>query len=757
MIRPRWGQIVLAAVLVVTVVTIVVTSFVASQAHSVEKSTVFSEEADATAMTFVQRESFGVLLAIDSWARGSSTARDVQIARALLGQRLSVMVSSGRATYELTGENYQTSLATIDGVIGELKSIPDPGRLAYRDQINIKTADFATQTRELSNTFQALLRAQVQAALDDRVRAERWLSGLSVLAFVLGGALFAWFAIDINIGYRRSARELAAQTSALERTRERLILFQRIDERGRAWLAAANAGAPREEVFDSIRREIAEIVPGLQVDVRYDHVEPIRVITRADSALTEEDDEALIARAVETVRLLIVRDSGEEELEFQRIHDSLTGLPNRLQFDPLIAAELEGASNDTSVVAVMLVDIDRFSDFNGSLGHEAGDALLLSVTTVLRDAAPEAVHLARLSSDEFGLVGTFRNDAAAVTALRAIADAVDFEWTRDEVSTHVTASAGLAIARSGDEAGIVIQRAAAAIRLAKSKGDRAAFVLFKEEAHEKLLTTMHEESALRAAMRANEFVVFFQPIMNLHTDDLAGVEALVRWDRPGVGIVFPDDFLPAVARAGLAAELGWEVIEQALGAWGRTLRSDSLDNRSGEAAYVSINVDPAQLDIPHLADFIIATARRHRVPSHSIVIEVTEHALAGSALAIGQLAELRRRGIRIALDDFGTGYSSLAQASTLPLDILKIDKGFVPRGMMLEQSRRLIGDICAIGATLNLLVTAEGVETEMVAESLRELGVIYGQGYLFSKALPERELTNWLAERQAPIEPIHHI
>jgi EAL domain-containing protein (putative c-di-GMP-specific phosphodiesterase class I) len=212
-----------------------------------------------------------------------------------------------------------------------------------------------------------------------------------------------------------------------------------------------------------------------------------------------------------------------------------------------------------------------------------------------------------------------------------------------------------------------------------------------------------------------------------------------------------------VARAGLAAELGWEVIEQALGAWGRTLRSDSLDNRSGEAAYVSINVDPAQLDIPHLADFIIATARRHRVPSHSIVIEVTEHALAGSALAIGQLAELRRRGIRIALDDFGTGYSSLAQASTLPLDILKIDKGFVPRGMMLEQSRRLIGDICAIGATLNLLVTAEGVETEMVAESLRELGVIYGQGYLFSKALPERELTNWLAERQAPIEPIHHI
>lgn len=748
MLRPRVGQIILTATLFLTVATIVISSIVAAQAHEAERNTVFAEEADGTAMTFVQRESFGVLIALDSWARGTSTAREVQIARAVLGQRLGVITNTGTATFDLAGPDYQASLAVIDGYLLELGDVPDELRESHRSEIQPVVATFSTEVRELSATFQDISRRQIQSVLDDRVVAELWQSGLSAFALSLGLTLFVWLGIDINRGYRRSARELAAQAATLERTRQRLILLQRIDARSRSWLEEVNRSTPRAEVFEMIRSEIAEIVPGLIVEVRYDDQMPVRVVARAESAVDDDDDEALIARAVETVRLIVARDSGEAELAFQRIHDSLTGLPNRVQFEPLVTDSLATPVSAGECVAVLLVDLDRFTDFNGSLGHEAGDDLLLAVAAALRAAAPHPVHLARLSSDEFGAVGRFSSREIALATMHAIVDAVDFEWEHAGVRTRISAGAGVAIAAEGVDAGTLIQQAAAAIQLAKSRGERGAWVEYDGALHDGLLTTMHEESALRAAMRAGEFVVHFQPVVELSTGALAGAEALVRWERPGVGLVPPNDFLPAISHAGMAAELGREVIDQSLRSWGRLLRSD-LAVGSDDAPYVSINVDPAQLDQPHLADFVLTAASRHGVPCSSVVIEVTERSVAGSVLAIDQLNELRSHGVRIALDDFGTGYSSLAQASVLPLDILKIDQSFVPRDGLAEQSRRLIGDICGIGATLGLIVTAEGVETDSVAASLRELGVRFGQGFLYSRAIPESELAAWIVARSA--------
>jgi len=249
---------------------------------------------------------------------------------------------------------------------------------------------------------------------------------------------------------------------------------------------------------------------------------------------------------------------------------------------------------------------------------------------------------------------------------------------------------------------------------------------------------------LRSALRSGEFVVHFQPIVALGSGEVAACEALVRWDREGVGIVPPGEFLPAVARAGLSVELGWQIIDQSLALWGaqRAAAAGTLDE-----VYVSINLDAAQLAVPGLADYIMNAAARSGVPPRCVVLEVTERALLIGDLAIGQLERLREHGMRIALDDFGTGYSSLAQASSLPLDILKIDRSFLPTPTLDQQQLALIRDILSIASTLDLAVTAEGIETAAVANDLRELGVDYGQGWHWARAMSIDDLEGWLGDR----------
>ena len=745
-IRPRWGQVALGVVLVGLILTIVGTAFLQVRSNEVERQSVFAEEADGTALTFVQRESFGLIIALDNWTRGSGSGRDVQIARAVLGQRLSVVTRSGSTTFELTGASYQEALAALDEDLLVITEAPDDQRPAFREAIAPRVDAFASQTRDLSQVFQDFLRLQTQDALDSRLQVQLLQGILSIVALLLGGVLFTWIAIDINRGFRASANTLAARTARLERTRERLILLQRIDERGRGWLRSANAGAPRHEVFATMAREIAEIVPGLEIEPAYDPVAPVRVVRRPTGGLDEGDDEAMIARAVETVRLIIARDSGEEQREFQRSHDALTGLPNRGAFETMVESCVADLPSDGSIATLMIIDIDRFADLNGSLGAEAGDRVLVTVAQRLRSTATEATHIARLSSDEFGLVGVAASPAEAREQAQAVLDALSFEWEFDSVASRVSVSVGLAFTDAASPDGLLPQRAAAAMQAVKASSDRGRLVVFDEAEHGHLLTTMQEESAIRTAIRTGEFVVHLQPIIALASGDVAGAEALVRWQRPGVGLVRPDEFLPAVARAGLAADLGWEIIDQALTHWGRQLATLPAGSPGSPRPSISINVDAAQLALPRLASFVVDAAQRHGVPPESVVIEVTEHALVGGPAVTRQLDDLRAHGIRVALDDFGTGYSSLAQASSLPLDVLKIDRSFIPAEAMVARDRRLVGDICRIGATLGLRVTAEGVESEAVAADLRELGVDFAQGYLFSPALSPTEFTQWWSE-----------
>jgi diguanylate cyclase len=220
-----------------------------------------------------------------------------------------------------------------------------------------------------------------------------------------------------------------------------------------------------------------------------------------------------------------------------------------------------------------------------------------------------------------------------------------------------------------------------------------------------------------------------------------GAEALVRWQRPEVGLVMPGDFLATVQRAGVTVELGWQIIEESLLAWSGTL------SRLGNGTvlpYVSINLDVVQLQDPNLANFVLSALERNKVPAEALVLEVTEHSMVDQPIALQQLKVLRENGIRIALDDFGAGYSNLGQAHQLPLDILKIDRSFLPDPVLSQRSANLISDIKRIADSLELNVVVEGIETTDVAESLAQLGILYAQGFLYSKALPEGELGEWV-------------
>lgn len=750
----RLGQIALAVSVLSVITALLVTSYLSVSAHDNELQGLFSEEADGTAMTFVQRESFGVILELDDWARDESTARDVQIARALLGQRLQVITASGATTFELTDEPYRESLARMDEVVRAIDDRPFAERVALRVELDGLVDDFESRTRDLSTVFQEITRTRAAEAIERRAAVEQVQGWLSLVVVIMGVGLAGWLAVDLRITYARASQRLTLETLRLEAARGSLEFRRELHELARSWSDAIASGVPTEAIVATAGADLARLMPDTALETTV-HPDGTVHLTRADAvsvvndetALDEADVRAAIDQANESLRLAQMRDVRERRFELERQHDPLTGLPNRERLPGSVSDALARARRlrRGAVAALALIDIDRFADFNTSFGHVEGDRLLVEVARRLRAGRPDDHVVLRLSADEFAVVGAFRDVDTAQRELSAIADQLSFAHAVGDDAAAIAVTVGAVVSRSLDDApDALIQRAAAALASAQGAEPRIPLRFFAWDLDEHLMEVMLEESALRSALRSGEFVTHFQPIMALASGELAACEALIRWNRPGVGLVLPGDFLPAVARAGLTVDLGWQVIDQALALWGiqRAAAGGVLDE-----VYISINLDAAQLAVPTLADYIMNAAERSGVPSRCVVLEVTEHALLIGDVAIGQLARMRDHGMRIAIDDFGTGYSSLSQASSLPLDILKIDRSFLPTPTLDQQQLALIRDILSIATTLDLAVTAEGIETAAVAHDLRELGVDYGQGWHYARAMPIDDLDGWLASR----------
>lgn len=723
--RPKAGQWLLAGLLVLSIGLLVFSSVTAWQARETERRQIMSEESDAGAQIFVQRESLNTLLSIQDWALGLAQARDVQIARALLGQRLTVVTSSGLTTWDQTTLPYQSAIPKLDRLIRQLSGTSDAQRDAFLKSRQTFLQDFRNLVIKLNIRFQQLSRQQVLQVSEARAQSELQQSLLLALILVLGSLLSIWVSADIRRAYVVTRTRLKEERNRLETTRGRLVLMRNMESVSQKWLAAISDGVSAETVRELVASDLEQLKSG---------------------TVQDEDTQLAESRAQEVLQVLANRESSELALSYQKDFDAVTGLPNRTSFSRAIEAAFVKAKDAGDALGILILDIDRFHDINSSLGYAAGDEVLNLVAQRLLVAIDLPQNAARLSADEFGVLLTGQTSQELISAANQLVSQLSFRTALAGQEAQISVSGGLSINQSSVETAADLSRSAAmAIYLAKAPGDRQGFVLYEANRHESMMNIWHEEIAVRNALRSGEFRVYFQPVVDLETGHAVGAEALVRWERPGVGLVMPGDFLPTVQRAGVTVELGWQIIEESLMAWNSTMSAQAT---ADFLPYVSVNLDLVQLQDPNLANFVISAIQRNRVPAEALVLEVTEHAMVNQANALEQLRVLREHGIRIALDDFGSGYSNLGQAHQLPLDILKIDRSFLPDPELSEKSAKLIGDIKKISDSLGLAVVAEGVETQQVADSLRALGVRFVQGFLFSRAVPTDQLAEWMAGRR---------
>ncbi|HEX3802788.1 MAG TPA: EAL domain-containing protein [Solirubrobacteraceae bacterium] len=468
-------------------------------------------------------------------------------------------------------------------------------------------------------------------------------------------------------------------------------------------------------------------------------------------AVMEEGTNGDADSAVAMIENITDRKHAERELirqseinEHQALHDPLTGLPNRTLFSERIGHAIRQAQRSKTRLAVALIDLDRFKEVNDSLGHSAGDHLLINVGERMSEALRASDTVARLGGDEFGLLLPELTDAHDVLpVLERLQAGLEQPIHVQSLPIGIEASIGIAIYPDhGEDAQTLIQRADVAMYDAKRDG--CTYTFYDDDAHDYDVTSLTLVAELRRAIAERELVLYYQPKAALASGSVTSVEALVRWVHPERGMVFPDSFIPIAQETSLIGPLTLYVIEEAL----RQVRAWSEE---GLELTVAVNLSTRNLLDRGFPNQVAELLRRWEVASEWLELEVTESSmLANPTRAKAVLGELSALGIRLSIDDFGTGYSSLAYLRQLPIDEIKIDRSFVI-GMGVEAGDAVIvRSTVDLGRNLGLEVVAEGVETVETWECLRELGCNTAQGYFLSRPMPAEQMSDWLRTRLVP-------
>jgi diguanylate cyclase (GGDEF)-like protein/PAS domain S-box-containing protein len=439
------------------------------------------------------------------------------------------------------------------------------------------------------------------------------------------------------------------------------------------------------------------------------------------------------------------RSRAHEALEHQAHHDTLTGLPNRTMIMKRLEQMLRQGAASGHDVAVMLLDLDRFKVINDSLGQRAGDALLGMFADRLRGLIRPDDLVGRFSADEFVILlsGDEVEPAVHATANR-IEVGLSEPFSLDEGDVFLSASTGVAFSGLDDDTSHrLLEQASAAMVAAKRLG-RDRLEVFDQAMRSQARERLQLESDLRVALDQHELVLHYQPKLDLRTDEVVGVEALVRWEHPTRGLILPDEFIPLAEETGLITRVGRWVLEEAV----RQAREwvdeiDSLDH-----FVMAVNFSPRQMGAVDLITNLGRVLLKYQWPPERLSVEVTETILIddadGSLEVLDQLADL---GVRLTIDDFGTGYSSLSYLHRFPVDIVKIDRAFVTELRADGTGSPVAAAIMQMAATLGIITAAEGVETEEQLAGLRVLGCDWAQGFLFSRPVPGDEITALLRSR----------
>jgi diguanylate cyclase (GGDEF)-like protein/PAS domain S-box-containing protein len=432
---------------------------------------------------------------------------------------------------------------------------------------------------------------------------------------------------------------------------------------------------------------------------------------------------------------ITTRKAAEERLLHDAFHDSLTGLPNRALFIDRLGMAIAHAKRRLSYTyAVLFIDLDRFKNVNDSLGHSAGDELLIAVARRLESCLRPGDTVARLGGDEFSIL---LDEVADVDHAVQVAQRLHREMARPfKVKGHevfVTLSLGITLGAGGDydRPEDVLRDADTAMYGAKSSG-KARDAVFDQDMHDRAVALLELETDLRRAIERSEFEIYYQPIVSLECGRIDAFEALLRWRHPRRGLLHPSSFVPVAEDTGLIVPIGWWVLHEACS----QLADWQALPVGGKHLAVTVNLSSKQFMQADLVERIQGILTQTGVRPDSLRLEITESTIMGQAEdAIAKLLALRDFGVKLYIDDFGTGYSSLSYLHRLPVDALKIDRSFISEMDGGGERSEIVGTIVTLARTLRMDVAAEGIETAEQVSRLRALSCHYGQGYYFSKPL----------------------
>jgi len=480
-------------------------------------------------------------------------------------------------------------------------------------------------------------------------------------------------------------------------------------------------------------------------------------------SLTEQEDDAWllvgapkripegtilsVRSLVNQVNLALRNSHSHHQLTAQAQHDALTGLDNRLSFTTQLGAQLS-RTDTAEALHVLFLDLDDFKDVNDHMGHRAGDAVLAEVAERLRHCTRPHDIVARLGGDEFAVVLTGTTDAAASAIAQRMVGSLAAPIIVDGRPCRVGASVGVATAAPGADLDELVHQADVAMYAAKANG-KGQVQLFKPGLLQGESTLVSFERQLGRAAGGGQLEVHYQPIVSLTDLHCTGAEALVRWRHPERGLLLPEEFISLAESSGAILGIGAFVLRRSC--------TDAVTwpaAQPGVPMTVHVNISARELESDHFVDSVLWCLADSGLPAKRLVLELTETVVLESVAAVQRLKTLATHGVQVAIDDFGTGYSSLSTLRSLPISVVKLDASFVSGALSNPVDRTVVEAIVQMSAKLGISTIAEGVERLDQQELLAQIGTDAVQGHLYCRAVPQAELTEWLARTALPLREL---
>ena len=438
----------------------------------------------------------------------------------------------------------------------------------------------------------------------------------------------------------------------------------------------------------------------------------------------------------------------QERLHRQANYDNLTGLPNRTLFNDRLAQALLRSGRNEEKLSVLFLDLDDFKLINDTHGHRVGDLLLIEVSRRMNEIIRAEDTLARMGGDEFtAFMQNIRSDKNAILVARKLLSKLQLPYQIEGKSLFITASIGISLFPDhGCSAEVLLKSADAAMYLAKQKG-KNHIELFTHSLYSRSSERLALQGDLCRALENNEFVLHYQPRINLQNGNLSGVEALVRWQHPDRGLIQPLTFIPLVEETGLIMELGEWVLRE-------SCRQMQCWHSTGlHIPRVSVNVSPLQFRRQNIVELVKSALNETGLSVQCLELEITESALMDDVnQAINTLKQLQHLGVHISIDDFGTGYSSLSHLRRLPVNALKVDRSFVMNAHVSQEDAQILSAIISMAHSLNLYTVIEGVECEEQQDLLRKQGCHEVQGFYYARPMPAVDIVTLLLEQTLSID-----